>query len=270
MVFDIILFGIILTLYEFIIERRENIKRYMEEIEDFKSWNETEATFRIIGNIKRLNRNGKSNIDIRDCYLRNGQLREIDLRDARVDGADLIFADLSKSNLQGVSLGEANLSGAFLIETKLQSALLYSSHFEEANLSFADLNHAICYQTNFKEAILKKANLSYAKFGRTLFKGADLRGVVLVGVDFHDSFLTGAKAWLSQRTDFENAKVTSEQLDQMVWIEEDENVEKESEHGSIAALVPGKKGIGKVLKKVRVGNKELWIGKNGTILKNTK
>jgi len=35
-------------------ERKRTIQRYEEEIEDYLGWDEKEATFRIVGNIKRL------------------------------------------------------------------------------------------------------------------------------------------------------------------------------------------------------------------------
>ena len=46
-------------------EKRRNIKRWQEEIDDFRGWNSEEAKFRIVGNIKRLNRNGIISKEIR-------------------------------------------------------------------------------------------------------------------------------------------------------------------------------------------------------------
>jgi hypothetical protein len=58
LLFDIFVFGILIVFFNKMGEKRRNIKRWQEEIDDFRGWNSEEAKFRIVGNIKRLNRNG--------------------------------------------------------------------------------------------------------------------------------------------------------------------------------------------------------------------
>src|SRR5262245_13861289 len=65
-------------------EQKANIQRYQEEIEDYLGWDEKEATYRIVGNIKRLNREGFTNL--------------------KLSGAHLVGANLERAHL-----GEANL-----------------------------------------------------------------------------------------------------------------------------------------------------------------
>ena len=43
MVFDIILFGLVLTFYEWMTDRRDKINRYREEIDDYLGWESDEA-----------------------------------------------------------------------------------------------------------------------------------------------------------------------------------------------------------------------------------
>lgn len=57
-VLDLLLLGIVLTVYEHFTEKKNRIERYKEEIDDLKFWRSEEAIFRIIGIVKRLNKLG--------------------------------------------------------------------------------------------------------------------------------------------------------------------------------------------------------------------
>ena len=68
---DVILFGIILTLYESITGKKERINNLQEQLEDFRQWDEKEATYRIIGIFKRLKKLGVKEIDLSLCFLQD-------------------------------------------------------------------------------------------------------------------------------------------------------------------------------------------------------
>ena len=89
MLFDILLFGILLAIYEGILERRRDrekaeeerisqIKRYEEEIDDFRGWHEAEAMYRNVGNIRRLNHLGITEINLENSHLVRANLRGAD------------------------------------------------------------------------------------------------------------------------------------------------------------------------------------------------
>ena len=65
--FDIIIFGIIIVVFNKQIEIRNDIKRWKEEIDDYRNWNQPEAMHRVVGNIKRLNRQGIFKLDLNNC-----------------------------------------------------------------------------------------------------------------------------------------------------------------------------------------------------------
>ncbi len=108
MSFDLLIFGLfLLWLTKPGEKRRErdlNIQRYQEEIEDYLGWDEKEAMYRIVGNIKRLNREGITNI-----YLKKANLKGADLHKANLEGANLTDARLEA---EGGGLTDANLEGA--------------------------------------------------------------------------------------------------------------------------------------------------------------
>lgn len=98
MLFDIFIIGTLIFALHKLVERRlekkHNIQRWQEEIDDFRGWDEKEATFKIVGNIRRLNRNGITKIGLYGCFLKQAFLVGADLRGAALDRADLRGADL--------------------------------------------------------------------------------------------------------------------------------------------------------------------------------
>ena len=75
-VLDILVVGIFLTFFAFSRARKESIRRYLEEIDDFKKWDSMEARCRIAGNIRRLARLGKTDIDFSGLVLRDFSFSE--------------------------------------------------------------------------------------------------------------------------------------------------------------------------------------------------
>ena len=118
-------------------EKQLEIRRYHEEIDDFRGWDSDEAGYRIAGNIKRLNRNGITNIQLERCHLVQVNLGGADLSYANLVHANLNHAILSYAILSPADLGYADLSGASLFHADLSGALL-----DGANLSGADLRYA--------------------------------------------------------------------------------------------------------------------------------
>lgn len=148
-VFDLLVFGVVLAAYERLRQREKDIQRYQEEISDFRGWNEKEAKYRIVGNIRRLNNKGVSNISLQNCYLVESLLSKADLRQANLILADLNCASLSEADLTGAKLIGADLKLATMTRTNLTLANLTS-----ANLSLASLHEAVLTKACLKEVIL--------------------------------------------------------------------------------------------------------------------
>lgn len=140
------------------------IAAHVAEIDDFRGWESQEAAFRTAGNIKRLNRLGMSDIDLRRVYLADTVLTEASLQGAFLPQADLTSADLTRANLQEAVLAEAKLTGAdlqagVLAAADLTKANLSGANLQEANLTGADLQGAVLEGTNLTGANLREADL---------------------------------------------------------------------------------------------------------------
>lgn len=121
---DLLLFGCLLLWFDQKAEKRRRVDRYKNAIEDFLGWESEEAMYRIVGNIRRLNRDGESPESLKDAYLAGADLKGADLSEASLDGADLTGADLQHADLSGAYLGTADLTDANLRKADLSGAHL--------------------------------------------------------------------------------------------------------------------------------------------------
>lgn len=199
--FDLFVFGVVLAIYDALRQRRERVERYKEEIEDYRGWDEKEASYRIRGLIRRLQNDGETYLDLRKCYL----------VDTDLSGFDLSKADLSKANLSGANLTDANLSGANLVGANLTNANLTRANLTKADLTRATLSKYYGYFEPFPEDYYepptyhpKDDAYEQSQFFRSMeeneatclfeaeLSGANLSGVNLAYVDFHKANLSQA------------------------------------------------------------------------------
>lgn len=178
MLFDILLFGIILAVYDRITRHKEDVQRYLEEIDDFRGWEGKEAMYRIVGNIRRLNRLGVTNVSLVD-----GNLSGANLLDVNLEGANLL-----RTNFQGSRMTRANLKMVQAEKANLEGIYASESNFSGANLQEANLQGAELIAADLSGANLLKANLLASRL-----MDADLRGAEITGVDFRGADLKGAQ-----------------------------------------------------------------------------
>ena len=193
MLFDVILFGIILNIYEHYLDKRRKkeeetlarklrIARYLEEIEDYLGWDEKEATYRIVGNIRRLNREGVTDIYLWNAYLEGALLGEVDLMGADLWFANLNKAELGRANLQGTVFRGASLIEAHMVLTNLKYAKLDGAKLHKVDLSGADLQEANLSNSDLFGSTLEKVNLEQANLTGTNLEKVNLRKARLLGV----------------------------------------------------------------------------------------
>jgi uncharacterized protein YjbI with pentapeptide repeats len=219
-VFDILVVGIILTIFTINRDRREKINRYLDEIDDFKKWDNEEARLRIAGNIRRLAKLGKTDIDLSGIVLRNFSFGDQDIGSLRgsifshgltfatsknntclenvdflgVDCSGVVFSrntgEFAGLGLVGKNLGfiNANLNGACFNGAKL-AWTDYKANEDDWHVDHGWDDHGApiiqrVYYPAFSEADLKGCSFRYAELDHADFREARN----LLEVDF-----TGAK-----------------------------------------------------------------------------
>ena len=147
LLFDLLVLGVFVFWLQRLGQRERLVTIYQEEIEGYLGWNDKEAMYQIVANIKRLNYYDITNINLTEAFLKdaylvkvnlmNANLRQADLRDAYLMGTNLTNANLIMANLMGADLTGANLTNADLTSADIRGAKL------KANLSGANLKMAI-------------------------------------------------------------------------------------------------------------------------------
>lgn len=180
MLFDLLIIGILLVWLNKNGEKQLRIRRYAEEIDDYRHWKSEEASFKIIGNIKRLNKDKITQIDLFNSYLKNANLNYVDLSGSNMnyvilDEASMVNSMLcrvrfNQASLKGTKLNKADFKGAFLSGANCENASMIKSDFEGAQLIKTNLSFAFLMDANFKGAMLAGADFT----GANLMK-ADLR-----------------------------------------------------------------------------------------------
>jgi uncharacterized protein YjbI with pentapeptide repeats len=191
--FDIILFGIILSIYETLIDNKSTITRYLEEIDDFRGWHEDEAAFRVAGILKRLEKQKVLNVDLSGLNLKQADKQTIvkckhSLRNVMLKLTELDKLDLSGSQLQGAQLYGCYMRGTNLEDAKLNHADLKGTNLTGVNFSNADLSNADLLNSILRGAIMRNTKL----------KNANLRSADLTGANLVDADLTGVKVYAHQ------------------------------------------------------------------------
>lgn len=153
--FDLIVFGIILTIYDEFKSKKEkeeeeqkkkanSILRYEEEIDDLRTWNDKEATLRIVGIIKRLNKLGVTKFDLHGCHLEE--------------------ANLSGINMSGTTFQDVNLKNAKFNSTILDDTFFYFCDMEETKFICCNLNSTEFHKSEFNSTRIIHSGIEKTKF----------------------------------------------------------------------------------------------------------
>jgi len=181
MLFDIAVIGILIFWLNKSGETRQRIRTYKDEIDDFRLWESEEAAFRIVGNIKRLNRHKIHEINLVNSYLAKTNLNYVNLKGSNINSANISNALLIESNLESTRLNQTNLENSTLNQSNMKSAYASGANFKDAYLIKADLEGAFLIKSNFMNAFLMEANLrncyvTGANFENASLYKSDLRG----------------------------------------------------------------------------------------------
>ena len=147
LVFDLFVFGIIIVIYDKIKSKKDKVTRYMEELDDYRYWKSEEASFKIMGLLRRLVDNGQKEINLVCCHLPN-------MFDATTIKS---FNDMTKWRFR-----EANLN---------------ENTFHRINMSYCSFITTKLENTNFFHVNLTGSVFHFLGFKKTIFYGCDLTNV---------------------------------------------------------------------------------------------
>lgn len=171
---DILIFGILITLFNEKRNSENQIKNYYDQLQDFKAWDGEEGVLRKVGILKRLNEMKAPLPELSAVQLPEANLYKFNLKGAILAGANFSNATLFEAELTESYLRHANFTNATLMEAKLERTNLSFANLEKANLLMANLTNADLSDAKLINSKLTGANLQYATLFNANLNGADL------------------------------------------------------------------------------------------------
>ncbi|AUQ57419.1 Pentapeptide repeats (8 copies) [Phaeobacter inhibens] len=158
LIFDVFVILVGFGIIQYGKQRRDDIARHAEVIEDLKRWSSEEAKHRVLGAMRRLNRLGKTNFDLSGAHLKNAN-----------------FTGYGIKSIAGSTLSNGSL---------WVSDELTASSFEEVDFSFLDASEVVFEKTapfRFgQESLLHGPRATYTDCN---FRWADLRKATFDGAE---------------------------------------------------------------------------------------
>ncbi len=166
LVFDLFIFGILLTIYETINFKKEKIERYFEVINDYRFWKSEEAMFRIRGLVKRLVELNEKELDLSHCYLATDKsfFSYKDMKNWKFSGADIsdsmfILNDMENANFYLANLMNTSFNQVNLTNCDFGNSNLYNTVFTKCKFSNTEFSGSIVKTKNWIEELEKNENI---------------------------------------------------------------------------------------------------------------
>ncbi len=137
LLFDIFFLGILFAIFEYRRSKRLEIKRYKEELEDYRQWKDEEASKRIVGVIKRLQNRGVNKVDLSYCYLNRAELWHTDVISEAVS-ANFDFSSMAGADFRDVDLSFSSFVRVHLYDSDFRGANIMGVDFRSANITNVD------------------------------------------------------------------------------------------------------------------------------------
>ena len=184
LLFDIILFGIVLTFYDKVIRKKEEIKRFKFVIEDCRTLSSEFAQTSLRNAIRQLYYLGEKKIEINNCYL--------PYSDDLFRNKNYEMTNLNYSNLDSTGFGNVNF-----YDTYFRRSIITSSSFIDCNLRKANFNNAFLMNTSFNNC----------KLGGATFEGAIVNNHLFIEDLYDNNF----------KNDIDNELITNFTISLLVW-----------------------------------------------------
>ena len=185
---DFLFFTLILSVVLNHWEQKSKIRKYHEEIEACRFWNEPQAAFRLRSLIFYLQQEDIYEVNLTKCYMENIKLKGIHLKNS-----ELMGARVDESNLEHSEFAECNCRGVYF-----ENAILRSCKFKEckleylkcknANLKSIEIYNSILFGSDFtntdlRAAIIKNCSLKSVKFENCNLERANLLGCTEIDIN---------------------------------------------------------------------------------------
>ena len=142
LLFDIFFIVILLGVFQYRQQRRQDIARQHEIIEDLKRWDNEEAMHRVVGALRRLNGMGQTTVDLTGAVLSNAKLKGYgvtSLRGSKLSGGGWADETWRESSFKNVDFSRLDLRDIVFGSCAWGFDFEKSGRYEDCNFWDADL-----------------------------------------------------------------------------------------------------------------------------------
>jgi uncharacterized protein YjbI with pentapeptide repeats len=201
---DIFVLGLLLTIYENLRNKKENIERYIEELNDYSHWNEEEALYRTMGIIKRLNKLKYNKIDLYYLFLRKSILSEIVFKNNKIEGNNFDFSVIKNTIFKETKMINNSLNEAYLMNNEFANCMIENisslSRVEQSEFNLTMEKHTIAIQ---RGRLLKGMHTDISIYDVVFQEGLRGKAFNLILDTVNGNYKTYKKGVI-----FENCKIT--------------------------------------------------------------
>lgn len=205
LLFDILFIVILLGVFQYRQQRRQDIARQHEIIDDLKRRNDQEAMHRVVGALRRLNGMGQTAVDLTGAVLADAKLKGYgvtSLRGSKLSGGGWADETLRESSFRNVDFSRLDLRDVVFGFDAWGFGYPRSGRYEDCNFWESDLQHShfdaaeLCwtkappdslfeptdYDDGHRQAdrvhsgSFNDCDLAHASFKKCRFHWADFRG----------------------------------------------------------------------------------------------
>ena len=179
---DILVIGILILWLNKIGEKKVRISSYLDEIEDFREWKSEEAKYRIVGNIRRLNKDNVYSLPIYNLDLNDITLKYINLRHSKINYSNFSNSNFIEINFQASKMHQTKFKNTYLNKCNFRNALMSGSFLPASKIIKSSFQGSYLFMASFEDADLMdvsfcNADLTFADFRNANLFNIDFRGV---------------------------------------------------------------------------------------------
>ena len=186
MLFDLLVFGIVLSIYDAFRRKIERIQRYEDEMDDFKEWGKREGTLRIVGNLKRIRRETLKTLNLSGYSLKYANLKEMNFpswtfNNVNFDSSTIKYSNFFRAKMDSVKIRESEVEYTIFGAAEMHNSNLSKSKFIECDFHSAYLHNADLQEAEFIDCDFMNTKLDRANLVGVRIRGGDFRGTTISG-----------------------------------------------------------------------------------------
>ena len=193
-IFNFVLFGIILKVYERNKDKKDRIENLQDELDDYKYWEGEESTYRRIGIINRLILAGVKEINLKRHTFKQGKFIDINLNELKFDNIRFYSCKFQRGtidkDIRSCKFNQCVISGlkfenSILTITDFNECQLDNVEFNSVKFSWTDFEKCQVRNSVFKNCTLEASFKDCTVYGEsTSFEGCNFKEAELDGMLF--------------------------------------------------------------------------------------